>query len=92
MITARFVREGDYVVAYNPCPFCGKMGKLTISVSEYQRIEDGALIQDALPESTKEQRELLMTGICSSCFPDDPEEDYPDEDYIDFEEGGDFDD
>lgn len=43
------------------CPNCGKIYKPTL-----QRPEgDDRLIQDIFPESTSEEREQLMTGICS---------------------------
>lgn len=54
------------------CPFCKKQSsfkvKSGILESASYAIEHGAHIQDALPQLTPSQRELLMTGICDECW------------------------
>ena len=46
-------------------PFTGKVHTLDIPVTEeqLQRWENGALIQNAMPNLTPDQREFIMTGI-----------------------------
>lgn len=59
------------------CIYCYKSSDVTVLKSDYQRWQSGALIQHAFPEMTKDQRELLNTGIHSDCwdsmFKDDEE-------------------
>ena len=54
------------------CPFCGKPHSITVDRNEYYSgmtaREHGALIQDAFPNFTPSQREMLMTGICDECW------------------------
>jgi len=47
------------------CPFTGKNNTLDIDVTENQLREwkQGAMIQDAMPELTDDEREFIMTGI-----------------------------
>lgn len=54
------------------CPFCGKPHSITVDREEYYSgmtaRERGALIQDAFPNFTPSQREMIMTGICDKCW------------------------
>ncbi|MAK37661.1 MAG: hypothetical protein CMC15_15995 [Flavobacteriaceae bacterium] len=47
------------------CPFTGKDNTLDIDVTENQLREwkQGAMIQDAMPNLTENEREFIMTGI-----------------------------
>lgn len=47
------------------CPFTGKDNTLDIDVTENQLREwkQGAMIQDAMPTLTENEREFIMTGI-----------------------------
>lgn len=51
------------------CPFCGKVQEVEFPVEGVDKYMDGALIQDAFPELSASQREILMTGICDDCWP-----------------------
>ncbi len=51
------------------CPFCGKINNVEVPEKGYTDWQDGKMIQYALPNLTADERELLMTGICSDCFP-----------------------
>jgi len=65
------------------CPFCSHVNYITVNEQDYYRWEDGELIQNAFPYLSAEERELLKTGICPSCwdkmFP--PEEDEEPEEF-----------
>ena len=50
------------------CPFCGKESFVNVSYEGYWAWQNGELIQNALPELSANERELLMTGICSDCW------------------------
>lgn len=60
------------------CPQCGHKNVVTVNSEGYRAWTRGALIQNALPELTAEQREVLVTGICGECWKEmfrEPEED-----------------
>ena len=50
------------------CPFCGAVSNLTLNWEDYAKWQEGALVQDAFPYLTPNERELLITGICSDCW------------------------
>lgn len=51
------------------CPVCGNTRLVTVNAERYdQWIAGDGLIQDLLPELDAEEREALMTGLCSSCW------------------------
>lgn len=50
------------------CPFCGELNVITVSEEEYERYYlDGMMIQDAMPDLTPTEREMIISGICPSC-------------------------
>lgn len=54
------------------CPCCGKENSVHLTMEQAMRHEafergDGH-IQDLLPDLSADDRELLLTGICSECF------------------------
>lgn len=50
------------------CPFCGEPNVIAISEEEYENYYiKGMLIQDAMPDLTATEREMLISGICPSC-------------------------
>jgi len=63
------------------CPICSQLNTVEfpsdtiMDVLEYQMRKDSGedlpLIQDFFPDFTADQREMVMTGICSNCFPSD---------------------
>ena len=53
---------------YGRCPECGVGWKLEVPASGYDRWIQGVMVQKAFPELDAATRELLITGICSSCW------------------------
>lgn len=55
-----------------PCPICGKEYSITVNQHTYldglNLLLTGALIQNAFPTFTPDEREFLMTGICPTCW------------------------
>ena len=41
---------------------------MVVENDDYQSWQNGKLIQDAMPYLTISQRELLISGICGTCF------------------------
>ena len=50
------------------CPFCGKKQIVTVKSEDYDKWENGELVQIAFPYLTSNERETLITGICDNCF------------------------
>lgn len=77
--------DSKNVVVEVTCPFCGKVSTLTLPTDGYTAWKlNGVLVQDAFPALSAEDRELLISGICPTCwdgmFPDEEEEEDYDED------------
>lgn len=50
------------------CRMCGKVKVVKVPQAGYQKWMDGALIQDALPNVSADDRELMISKTCPSCF------------------------
>lgn len=61
------------------CPFCGHANKVEVNEIDYLDWQDGELAQDVFPYLSADEREMLISGICPSCwvkyFGSDEEED-----------------
>ena len=68
-------RVGNLVTIDVTCMFCGNVHNVLLLAREYDAWQGGALIQDAMPHLSAGQRELLISGICETCF----DETFPEE-------------
>lgn len=59
-----------------PCPFCGVIEMVDVPTDGFRLWQQGALIQNAMPELSIEVRELLISGTHLSCW----DENMPDDD------------
>lgn len=50
------------------CGVCGKSEDVPVSSDQLARWKSGELIQRVMPELSSAQRELLISGICGTCF------------------------
>lgn len=51
------------------CKYCNKNFTIDIDEDKYRSWKNGeGLIQDIMPELTSEDRELLISRTCDSCF------------------------
>ena len=50
------------------CPFCGLIHEVAVNEMDYLDWQDGKLAQDAFPYLSASDREMLISGICSSCW------------------------
>ncbi len=50
------------------CPICGKVNEVNVKFEDYLRWQDGELVQNAFPYLNANDRELLLSGICSKCW------------------------
>ena len=66
------------------CPFCGCANDVKVNEMDYLDWLDGKLVQDAFPYLPASDREMLISGICSTCwnltFGDGEDEDEDEED------------
>ena len=56
------------VCVVTTCPFCGHSHEVEVNEADYWDWEDGALVQDAFPYLSADERELLVSGICPDCW------------------------
>lgn len=57
------------VLLETTCPFCQEKRTALFKTKELQAWNNGELIQNAMPNTSADDREFLMTGICNKCFP-----------------------
>lgn len=52
------------------CPFCHHVHDVGVNELDFWDWEDGALVQDAFPYLSANEREMLISGICPDCWND----------------------
>lgn len=50
------------------CPFCGNINSVELEESQWWNWQLGQHIQDAAPDLSPEEREMLISGICPKCW------------------------
>ena len=50
------------------CPFCGRGHEVEVNEADYWDWDDGMMVQDAFPYLSADEREMLITGICPTCW------------------------
>jgi len=50
------------------CPFCGRENSINVCEEDYSAWQNGALVQDAFPYLLADEREMLISGICPTCW------------------------
>jgi hypothetical protein len=58
----------NIIVIATSCPICGAEHFVKVPEEAYEAWQNGALIQNAFPFLSAEEREWLISGICSECF------------------------
>jgi hypothetical protein len=48
--------------------YCEKSSTISVDAKAYQKWQNGAKVQDAFPNLSRGDREMIQTGIHSSCF------------------------
>ena len=56
------------VTIITACPFCGHANEVEVNEEDYWDWQDGALVQDAFPYLSADEREMLISGICPKCW------------------------
>ena len=50
------------------CPFCHKTHTVQVRGKDYRAWQDGELAQNAFPYLSADEREMLISGICPTCW------------------------
>ena len=50
------------------CPLCGHENEVNVHESDYWAWENGELVQVAFPYLSANEREMLISGICPTCW------------------------
>ncbi len=50
------------------CRMCGKTVQICVPDAGYAKWQHGACIQDAMPEVSISDREMLISGTCPTCW------------------------
>lgn len=50
------------------CPYCGKVQTVEVPEKDYLEWKRGKLLHKAMPTLKPEERETLLSGICSDCW------------------------
>ena len=56
------------VIVITACPFCGKAHEVLVNEEDYLNWDDGELVQNAFPYLSADEREMLISGICPTCW------------------------
>jgi len=64
----REIRVGNLVAVDVVCHFCGAEHSVLCLTRQYDEWKQGKCIQDAMPDLSPGQRELLISGVCETCF------------------------
>ena len=56
------------VCVITACPFCGRGNEVEVNEDDYLDWQDGMLAQDAFPYLSADEREMLISGICPTCW------------------------
>lgn len=61
--------EPDHEYTFHcKCVDCGSVTDITINARDLYNYHNGMHIQTAFPYVSRDNRELMMTGICGTCF------------------------
>ena len=60
--------QGVMLKIQRQCKICRKVFTVEISEEAYEMWMNGVNIQDAAPEMSADDRELLISGFCGKCY------------------------
>lgn len=52
------------------CPFCGNFSLIDVLAEDFEKYQNGELVQNCFPYLDASERELLISGICFKCQKD----------------------
>ena len=60
--------ENDVVYVGRYCPICGQYHEVLVYEDDYAAWQNGALAQEVFDYLTPDEREIIISGICSKCW------------------------
>jgi hypothetical protein len=60
--------DGLVEVTTNPCCVCGSTHEFVLDEIKFNNWQEGVYIQNAFPDLTPADREILISGTCDECF------------------------
>ena len=64
---ARINIETEMITISNVCPFCDRFYQMEVPFAGFIAYESGALVQNAFPTLSPDERECIVSGLCTSC-------------------------
>lgn len=64
------MEEGLYTVDSLPCPQCGDVLQVVLEGDGLFKYNNGASVQEVLPDLSAADRERFITGLCGPCWKD----------------------
>lgn len=61
-------RGGQVFILTTPCVVCGAQYEFLVDRIRYEDWQYNTKIQDAFPDMSDEEREILISGTCDGCF------------------------
>lgn len=58
------------VAVSGPCYSCGKKQSVQVDSVAFEKFKSGRFVQDCFPSLPADEREFLISGICSTCWDD----------------------
>lgn len=65
--SAEWIDE-EHVRFWRRCVFCQTEHEFTVDFDDYRRWQGGAYIQEVWPDKAVDERELMVSGTCASCW------------------------
>lgn len=63
----KYVRNGDITVISTICFLCGKNTEITVPTNQFEDYCRGMFVQDAFPQLSASDREVIASGMCLDC-------------------------
>ena len=67
MTKLMYLAKGEHTLVIATCPFCGEQTDLIVPTRDFFKYQDGALVQEAFPDRSIEDREIITSGMCRDC-------------------------
>ena len=68
LVNIKKITEGLYSVESLPCPKCGDKLVLQLPGRQVHAYHNNCYVDEVLPDSSPEDRERFITGICPPCW------------------------
>ena len=67
MTNLMYLVNGERTLVIATCPLCGEQTDMIVPTKGFFKYKNGTLVQEAFPEKSAEDREILASGMCRVC-------------------------